>query len=236
MAKKKTTKKTKSLKDQRIDKIRKGLQYDFKYFGLDFDYEVNEPYFSCDCDDIHRCSTIEQVTVSDIDLDSISEKFVISKDKGSIFHYCIERILSHHKLYDPDSWDAGIDPGYYGEEVGEIKIYPNPQIDKDLLALCNKKNNIARIHYILNLEYGFILNSLKNITKVEIKSVPIKNIMLGVNSYHAKVNVDVNVTNRTLPFAICEYNGSHYTIVDGYHRITSALKENKRKVPIIIVR
>lgn len=240
MPKTKTTEKL-SKRDRRWEKIRKSLNRDFRYCGIDYDYTdtgclgyCNDPY----C----HCSEIRNAHVTSVNVEKVTCHFVSRQDCGSIFHYAMERILTALKIYEPDAWDIGICSGYYGQEIRNVTLDETDEIEKALRKLNECKSEASMVKLALEFEYGYILERLKGLRKARVEKIDIDDIEIGAETYAKKVDVNESrYEYRELPFCLCVVTDgeigadARYRIIDGYHRYSTAKKMRKKKIPIVIL-
>jgi hypothetical protein len=232
MAKKKKTTTKKSLVDQRLAAINKALEADFMYNGVNCDYGESHCPIGCDCGVICRESVLTGAKVADVDLERVSEKFVVKQDKNSILHYAIERQLAVMGFYNTERWEVQTVCGYYGEEVSDVTMNscdPEPFID-----LVNAKNDLKRVHKILIAEYGYVLEELKPLKNVEIKKVVLDDVVPAQNGYVKKVSAGF-YGGRNLPHCVCVVQGDRYRIIDGHHRYATARSEGLTHINIVLL-
>ena len=222
---------------------------DFKY-DLEYDYNTytscHERY--CNEEGICRCSTIQNAHVVSVNIpnmvnhiydyyfdDSISTKrnFTINSILGGVSKeidiYTIDRILRINKSYEPTSWEVQVCSGYYGQEIDDIilkesiAIKIEDQIDKAFDII----NLTKRIEYLLMLEYGSILPTLKGI-QYSIQNVERDSIIFGSDEHYRKVNTEsidyYSDKNYTGIRGIALVKDGRFRLIDGYHR--SSTSEN----------
>jgi hypothetical protein len=234
-----------------MKKMRK-TKYPVKLEGYNFRYLVDVEYdteYHCDeeenCDeegnsfcknDFCRCSTIENTRIEKgIDILYIVQA-VLSPKSSIIDEYCVERILRINKIYDTDPYhdmlDIEVCRGYYGEEIGSVTLDRQiaKKIDEEVAKMLSLSDN-DKIRYVLELEYGYVLESLKNLT-FSIKEVDKENIIFAQKEYAKKLDKEMVEQYKDwndLPRGIClkEDNVEKYRIIDGYHRCMAATDKLK---------
>lgn len=196
-------------------------QYDCQY-----DYDNNTE--NCQCDGYCRCGVIDNARVTE----PVSTLRIIEKlyDCSNIEKYCIDRILTHFKIYQPYSWCVRATGGYYGEEVEGVYLENAKIIEDKIQEMLNLKNNTEKIESVLMLEYGFLLESVKNL-KWSIKTINKNDIFFPQDHYVKKVELVKDYEEYTFPLAVVLSDENKFRVVDGYHRL-SANKHDKIKVVV----
>jgi len=224
--------------------------------GVSFKYHTNYDYnayrdcgaHGCDEDGICRCETLENAHVVTVDIPSIGNEIYnsifdnsLSSKRNSTINsmlggitkeidiYTIDRILRINKSYEPTSWEVQVCSGYYGQEIDDIilkesiAIKIEDQIDKAFDII----NLTKRIEYLLMLEYGSILPTLKGI-QYSIQNVERDSIIFGSDEHYRKVNTEsidyYSDKNYTGIRGIALVKDGRFRLIDGYHR--SSTSEN----------
>jgi hypothetical protein len=154
--------------------------------------------------------------------------------KKELDKYCIHRILTAYKLYNPNNYNVDICTGYYGETYirsATLQINNKEQFLLDIDYICNSQSNKNKIEKTLELEYGYITNILDGIKNYDIRTINTKSIELS-REYIKKINRDNIYADYDLPIGICVKVGNKYRLVDGYHRFVTNC--NKDKIKIIV--
>ncbi len=200
------------------------------YFG-----EVDCDYTCCtgECgDDYCRCSKIINAKITSLDALSIAKKLIPKKDLDTLKGYCKERVLRHCGVFDLDNWEPNIQQGYYGEQCDGISL--NNTVLSKVKELLKTGLTIPKV---LTLEYGYLLENLKN-CKWNIAVVPRESIIIGQNNYYSnKLNPKIvdSYKDHTFPICVCIHmpeSGNGHILIDGYHRF--AATDGKRKIKIIL--
>lgn len=219
---------------------RTNLMYDVKY-----DYERSE--CTCNADengDYCRCTTIKRAWV-----ESINVKLVIKKlykkycqDSSAINEYCFDRICSAHKIYDKDYYEVESCGGYYGEEIEGVYFYNESKIVDSYLQVLALETDIEKIKFILELEYGYLIDRVLYVTSATIEEVPTEKIKLPQQEYFVKLDKEVieDYKDRKLPIAVCIKHKDRfidafntYTLVDGYHRFVANKGKATNKIVVL---
>lgn len=208
---------------------------DFKYL-VNYDYETSYPCDDGCKNDYCRCSRIENIRVETILFNSIlSELFKYFDVKSSLKNYrkmyAIERIAVIGGILDKMQYDFDIRMSYYGEEVFGVEFENFEYIKENVERILKIEDRIEFIFELLKLEYGYVLESLKD-KKLVITDVNSDDISFGVQTHYNKLNKYILDTYSKVDFpypkGIVLYDGNKYNVVDGYHRI-AACKNNKDK-------
>ena len=207
----------------------------FSCFLSDYDYDIIKNCSEYGCDDICRCSKIENVRINSIPC-FFGEIQSFFKAFGELDHYCIERILNCFGIYDPDFWEPQIGRGYYGEELENFSFNQANEVNSYIDNLLSLKFDCEKINYILKLEYGYILDSIKDKTDWSIKKVDKNLIKFGNEAYTSRLNrstiIRYEKSTYDMPICVCLPIDDKFKLIDGYHRF-SALKNDVKKIKII---
>lgn len=204
--------------------------------GCDINYHT---YRACEngsdcCDnDYCRCGEIQETIIRQPPelqyvVDVVAESFSLTDELDL---YACDRILRHLKAYEPYFYYVRVCNGYYGQEIDGV-YFSNPQKIKSIFNEYLKLTTIEqKVEFLLILEYGYILESLKG-KKYTIKDVNHKSIIFPNEDYHTKVSIDnVDYSYYLYPKCVCLYYNSKYKLIDGYHRMSA----NKNDIVRIIV-
>ncbi len=224
------------------------FQYLVKY---DYDTEYSCEESGCNEEGICRCSSIMSARVTEVNIPKLTDhiycEFVDTKTKqgkrdnrlNQLFYggeevdkYCIDRILTYYKIWNSNVWDVNVRGGYYGDEINDVKL--SPIIFESIAESCKKlfslENISDKIKLVLSLEYGYILDDMKdsNFEIIEINRDDID--FTKLNQKHIS-----NVKNENLDHykskmydlarGIVRMSGDKFTIVDGFHRILAFDKD-----------
>lgn len=193
-----------------------------------------ENYRSCqhgsDCcdNDYCRCGIIENAEVTEVG--DITGCFETSNEFSK---YCVDRLLVARKIWDSDKWEVRVQWGYYGQEIDGVYLKNAEAIENEVNKLLGL-SDADKLKYVLNLEYGYILDVLEN-KAFEICEVDKSSIIFGQEGHYKKCDKDIVEKYRDyeLPRGICVKDGTKYRVIDGYHRISACQDE---KVKIIVVK
>lgn len=193
-------------------------------FNIIYSSSTNCEEYGCSVEGICRCSTIKDAKVTEVG--DIVSYFVKLNDFD---RYCIDRLLVARKIWDTDNWEVRVCGGYYGQEIEGVFLRNAEKIENEVTELL-KLSDSDKIKYVLNLEYGYILDVLENKT-FEICEVNKTDIVFGQEGHYKKLNKDIveKYQNYELPRGVCVWDDLKYRVIDGYHRI-SACQDKKIKI------
>jgi hypothetical protein len=224
-----------------LQKVIKNLQ-DSSFFrygsAVTFDYDTYHPcQDGSDCcdNDYCRCGIIQNTRITEVNF-VLLIKDLVGKCDDILIKYCVDRIIKTSGLINNDSWEVNTSGGYYGEEVHGVSL--NIGIQNKLVKMFSEldtANDINKIKILLQYEYGYLLPKLDKLNTVTIKEVPINKVSLLNDKHYRKVSKETidYYTDYVLPRAICTksvYN--NYTVIDGYHRMISAINKKEATVSI----
>lgn len=141
-----------------------------------------------------------------------------------IYEYCLYRILISEKFYENKHWEIGVGRGYYGDEITDVTLN-HDSYNKlcEHIKKLNELNDNQRIEYVLIEEYGYLLETIKNIDW-QIKKIFVKDIVISQEVYVKKVENNIYDKTYKLPIGIYLKDVRGYKIIDGYHRYVSLSK------------
>ncbi len=219
---------------------KKQPRIDFHYY-VELDYDTNYDCINEGCDDICRCGTIENAVVENIDdfngIRKLAEAIKEASEKefkkisklnrldDNVLNYCFERIVLALKLYKSEKFEVTVEGGYYGQEIGNVYLLED--VEKKLMETVESFYlSLNPIEFILNLEYKFIPNYLRN-RKWCLERIDIKNLFVSKSEYLEKVEKNNRHYDKNYRGVICVCIPAEgkYRLEDGYHRYAS--QENK---------
>lgn len=192
-------------------------------YEVEYDYERS----GCHCDayetgDYCRCTTIERAWVEEIYISSVVSKLYkkFCREHSEINEYCFDRICHALRIYDKDLYEVETGGGYYGEEVYGVYFDNEEMIYTACTVMLGLSSDIEKIKYVLNMEYGYLIDRVAGTTSAVIQEVDTKKINLPQQEYFIKLSKEVieEYKDRKLPVAVCIKNENKYILVDGYHR------------------
>lgn len=205
----------------------------FSYYTFEYDYDVN---YACrngsDCcdNDFCRCGVIVNEQVTQVPSEYLIEEFKKSIDKKKKWtdfeNYCLGRLFTSHKLYDPEKYYLNTCSGYYGEEIYDISCDYWLEFEKEAQEMLLLEDD-NKIRYVLKKEYKYLLDGLENVT-FEVKSVKYDDI-LPPDDYR---RLEGQSLTFNAPIGIYKPIGERYRIIDGHHRWAS--NEGTETVKIIV--
>lgn len=232
---------------------------DFQWSGVDvnYNYEYYCDTYGCDEEGICRCGTITYETIGLVKTKPVADAIydIYFKDNiattrnnkiqslwgitPELVKYAIDRLLVVNKIWDRNNWDIEIGNGYYGQEIdgAYIKNSVSKKLESEIETILGINSDVELIHHILKLEYGEVLEVLKN-TTFSVEFVRRSNIVFG-NNEHFK-----NVIKKDIPYysdrdytgirgIVLKRDDGKFRLIDGYHRCS---KTENDKVRVIVAK
>ena len=217
--------------------------------------------FSCDIsgcyeEGICRCSTIDEVEIVSIDIEKLTNKIFrdiyesnITQERddklvdliwgynpSQINKWCIDRVLIINRVYDKSNWTYTIQSGYYGEEVEDFYLVEDlfRKVEWQIEEILNIESLKDKVFYLLKLEYGEILEKLKD-KEFSVEQVDINKIIFPNSTHLNKVlkNSLSFYTDYSLPKGIVLSRDENYYVIDGYHRLSAS---KAKKIYLIVAK
>jgi hypothetical protein len=228
-------------------------------YGVNCDYQTEErcAEYGCQEEGICRCTTIHNEEVSYVNIPYISNRIyetIYGTDKATkrdeiikeiLFGfnkefevYCFDRILRSKKIWKSNNWIINVVSGYYGQEIGDVKLYHSlaKDIDVTINEFINIENIKDRIEKILTLEYGYILPELKE-CEYEVITLNVEDLVFPQNNHYQLVKYKAvsfySDENYLGIRGIVKRSGDKYKVIDGYHRLS---KTKKNEVKVILAK
>lgn len=203
---------------------------------VDYDYDRS----GCTCGakfGICRCTTITNTWISKVNVREVVKELYRyhGRDDSEIDKYCFDRICYALKIYDEDAYEVETGGGYYGEEVYGVYFGDEEKIIKAYNELFSLTSDLEKILHCLKLEYGYLLDCMKDVSSTYIAEVSVNEIILPQMEYFKKVdkNIIEEYKNRDLPIAVCIRYGDKFRLIDGYHRFVA--NKDMERVSIIVL-
>jgi len=195
------------------------LPNNFQYSGVDYDYDTRTDCDSEGCCDsgICRCGKIYDARATSVDLNEVVRHIAVNEPQNAEFwRYSLYRLAVIHKIYEFNNWSINTCGGYYGEEIESVTL-DNSSFEQDVIKLRELAPQ-DRIKFVLEKEYGFLLESLVGKVFIE-KEVSVGDLVVGNGEYRKKVKGGTYTKkNYNLPIGIYLQDDCKYRLIDGYHR------------------
>ena len=215
---------------------------DFKRTNLQHEVEYDYERSECTCNayergDYCRCTTIDHAWVESVYVKDVIDKLYnkYSREDSEINKYCFDRICSIFKIYDKDYYEVESCYGYYGEEIEGVYFDNEKKIVEAFNEVLDLDSDIDKIKFVLELEYGYLIDKVSKATVAYIRPVPTRHITLPQQEYFVKLDREVieDYKNRKLPIAVCVECGGYYKLVDGYHRFVANRDRATNKIIVL---
>jgi hypothetical protein len=216
------------------------LQYE-----VDYDYQRS----ACTCNayetgDYCRCTKIERAWVESVNVKLVVKKLYTKycQEPSELDEYCFDRICSALKIFDKSRYEVESCWGYYGEEIDGVYFEAEEKIVEAYEKVISLESDIEKIKFILELEYGYLIDRLTYTTSATIEEVNTEKIKLPQTEYFIKLSKDVveDYKNRKLPVAVCIKNKDRYfeafdtyTLIDGYHRFIANKDRTTNRIIVL---
>lgn len=216
--------------------------YNFYYSSiLELDYNTGSSCNYNNCDSICRHNTISDLKIQSFDYDGFCKFFYeFTPSAHVIDKYCIDRMLKSLKLTSENFTPETIE-GYYGDEISGIYLEPDyfDKIFNNINELSKLNYFVDKIHFILKLEYGYVLDSVKPLTGISVEDIDVRDIKFN-DVYRKKIDIqeDWYNTSYTLPRGIFIYlpEERKYRLIDGYHRTCKAIDLGMEKISALVLK
>lgn len=206
--------------------------------AVDYDYERT----ACICNDWPcRCTSIYDQRVTHININKVMTEILHNHFKGntkiSEFDlYCFDRICRLNKIWDQYEYTVEVCTGYYGDEINGVYFDNESVVISHFERVLEMANDLQKLKYILELEYGYVIDFVQNATSVSILECSPSMVISAQDTYYHRLEKDVveSYKDYNLPCAVCKKRGDHYVVIDGYHRVAAA--QDKESIDIILVK
>lgn len=202
--------------------------------------EVKYKRTACRClESICRCTEIYDTRIESMDVERILEELFAAnygnRSCSYLDFYCFDRICREYKIYDEDCYDIIVRNGYYGQEIDGVFFVNEDKVNAAFDKVLKYENDIDKIKYILELEYGYLIDDVEKATKVSIIDCDTKDVIAPNREYYRKMDEDVVESYKDFrgPCAICKKHKNLYMLIDGYHRFRA--NKNSKQIKIILL-
>lgn len=235
-----------------IDCLRDDFQWEISYDCSTL-YSCEE--YGCHEEGICRCAVIYDESITDIDLNKISNKIYnyvfdksLSTKRNNIINsilygvtdeiekYTIDRILRINKIWNTSKWEIEVGGGYYGQEINSINLKPDiiEKLENDLERAFDISDLNKRIEFLLELENGWILDELSGLTYI-VQEIDRDDLIFGNLEHYKRVQREdlefYSDKNYKGIRGLVKKNGDKWKIIDGYHRLS---KSENRRVKVLV--
>jgi hypothetical protein len=211
-------------------------------FGYRFEFSYREeqhPELE-DPDDYIRHSTLENLKVAETNIEG-GALDVWGRSPSTIVNYALERLFYLNHLYQPQMWECYSTPGYYGEEIDYdvelVDSYLAQQLDVEALKLINYAPE-AVMEYILKLEYKTDFRGrcwgIEKVPKAAlvVSKQRLDNLLPEISAVYE----EYGRRDLKMPLGVALFENDKFELIDGYHRLATALTGKKRVFNLIVGR
>lgn len=214
--------------------------YGYSQLNYCCEYDYNSFYecqngSDCCANDYCRCGVITDARVTQVRFDSFMDSLAKDRNLATLDIYILDRLVRICKLYDPNMWEVNVEAGYYGQEVSGCKTDFNPLINH--LTAVNDLSDLDRVKYVLQAEYGYLTDFVKESTQFSFKTVKVNRMKLFNENHMRKISKDsIDIyKNYSLPKAIVRQTDSEFYVIDGYHRVVAAQHQNLQDIDVLLL-
>lgn len=155
---------------------------------VDAEYDTERNCELNGCDSICRCTTITNLNIVDVGDPYITIKEDSGKNgrwkqykPSDIELYCIDRIKVYTGVYDKYNWDTYVVSGYYGDELGPGTFDHADLLESRIKEMIEMDKDLDKVLFVLNLEYNFTADTIKNCNMAEVITVDKKSVITRFN-------------------------------------------------------
>lgn len=188
-----------------------------------------------------------KIRKSNINLDSLDIQKSYQNKQNKILYkpynpskvekYCIDRLMRIYKTWDTNLYNATVVAGYYGEEIGEITFLKNQELLNSIIDIFTMVNDLERVKAVLNKEYKFLLDVVKNANSLKIEQIYLNKIVFNEDYLSRLKNEDYpKYIMEKVPCGILtKNNDGTYRLIDGYHRYLEMLDTKIKNAEYIVL-
>lgn len=200
------------------------LGFNFNHSGVEVSYDSVCGCYTETCEsDYGRCNVIQNARVVGVDVLEIARTLAVQEENVPDW-FLADRVLRAMEVYKPEVWDIAVRGGYYGEEIESVILKPDLASNVgNVLESLVKLPTTGRIQELLNLEYGYLLDSLKGLRWREEK-VHKDSLIFGAKDHYQKLDRErlAAYAKYPLPKGCVIPDGERFKVIDGYHRCAAA--------------
>lgn len=213
--------------------------------GVNYDYDKD--CSGCTDDTYHRHCIIINFHITNVNVPVASKEVWEQADPDPILRYCIDRIITKSELWDSEKWTTSVSQGYYGQELDGVEFTGTTEVNREIDRIWDL-NSTQKIQAVLEKEYGYLIDRVKNATCAQIRNVKSSVLNFPNQEYSKKLEIEIveSYANSMkkgqygLPIGIFYEVGNKYNVIDGYHRLMAATlvwqNDPTKTFDIIVVR
>lgn len=221
-----------------MKKMWKPLSLQEKIIGfLDFDresrYTFGGGYFTYDRQNKPQIADVDVAKL----VNDCNEKIGATR----IDAYCIDRIFyCNTDIIKHTGFTTEYTSGYYNEIQPHSNLtYDTKQtLISQITTIIELPSVREKVFYVLDLEYGYLADIIKDAKTFEVVNVNKNEIVLPNQTYSRRLDKKAieKYADRELPIGIYLQDGDSYRVCDGYHRSTAFLKSSRKNAPILVAK
>jgi len=207
------------------------------YWGVDYDYERSQ--CTCDPDEyICRCTKIISTEIEKVNAQEVVNHLIEThiKKQNVLLKYCFDRLCYYYEVYDKELYWVETCGGYYGGVIEGVYFDNEEKVLEEFDKILNFNSDVERIQYLLKLEYGYLLEEIKDKNFVLAEVINANQLVIPQREHYMKLDKKAveNYKDRELPLGVCVLQNNNYRLIDGYHRVSA--NQDLEKVSVIVIK
>lgn len=159
----------------------------------------------------------EAVTYVEIDWVFNKVNKELNESKDPIVAYGIDVILKRNGAYLTSWYECIVGWGYYGQEIDSIEMNNFDKVVADISTLISMKSDIDTIKYILEYDYGYLIEKVENASSVKVENIETK--MISTNEgYWPKITSEFLPIPGLPRWVVFSEGSGYHRLIDWYHR------------------
>lgn len=208
------------------------------FLGADLRRWADVSYWTKYCDDSGcdhmRCGQLVELEMRGLAFGGLALEFAgPAGSPDELLAYAVERWLVRSDLADPQRYELGTAGGYYGEELGPVRLAP--EVARRVGAEIEHLRSLAparRLRATLERERPASVPLLRAVTRWEIREVPLSELVHRTERRLDPTTV-TGYRHHVLPRALCVAHPSGaLQVVDGAHRLAAVKRAQRVRVVV----
>lgn len=203
------------------------------YYDSLVEYDYDRTSHNCTCDDICRCSIIEDFRIVGFETKSPWHSIIMEIKKtntvgyrnysycnySKLDEYCIERIMVKLGSFVKENYSPVICGGYYGEEFNGFTFVNDTPLTTTVYNMLQLETDIEKVLFTLGVEYSYIADIVAESTKVSVVEFKLSDITPSAGSMMMKNQTEYILDLDDKILGVVKGN----LLIDGNHRYSYLL-------------